>query len=58
MPMLDDIAPTPTRGVVRIGDSCKECSRPVPVLGLPGKGRPLDTFAPDYFCMGAHAIRA
>jgi hypothetical protein len=51
-----DIVPSPGRGVIRIEGDCEYCERPVPVLGLPGKGRPLDTFAPDYFCRG-HAIR-
>jgi hypothetical protein len=51
-----DIVPSPGRGVIRIEADCEYCGRPVPVLGRPGKGRPLDTFAPDYFCRG-HAIR-
>lgn len=45
-----------TRGVIQIGSDCEHCGRPVPVFGKVGKGRPLDTFAPDYFC-GGHAIR-
>lgn len=53
---LLDIVPTPARGVVRIGTDCEHCARPIPVLGLPGKGRPIESFAPDYFCRG-HAIR-
>lgn len=45
-----------SRGVIRIDDDCRHCGSPVAVLGLPGKGRPLDTFEPDYFCRG-HAVR-
>ena len=56
MSLLDDIVPAPVRGVIRIGQSCAHCTRPVAIMGLPGKGRPLDTFARDYFCRG-HAIR-
>lgn len=51
-----DIEPGPCRGVIRIDPDCEHCGRPVPVIGLPGKGRDLSTFAPDYFCRG-HAIR-
>lgn len=51
-----DIVPTPGRGVIRIEGDCAKCGKPVPVLGMRGKGRPLDTFAPGYFCRG-HAIR-
>lgn len=54
---LLDIEPTPTRGVIRIAPDCVHCGSPVAVLGLPGKGRPVDTFAPGYFCRG-HAIFA
>lgn len=56
MALLDNIVPTPGRGVVRIGADCAVCGSPTPVLGRPGKGRPLDTFAPGYFCRG-HAVR-
>lgn len=56
MALLDNIAPTPVRGVVRIDADCQHCGRPVPALGSPGKGRPLDTFPVDYFCRG-HAER-
>jgi len=56
MSLLDDLIPTPARGAVAL-DACPTCGRAVPVLGRPGKGRPLDTFAPGLLCPG-HAIRA
>lgn len=58
MALLDDIAPTPARGVIRIGADCPHCKRPVAVFGKPGKGRPLDTFDPGYFCRGHAAVAA
>lgn len=45
------------RGVIGIGETCPACDRPAPVIGAVGKGRPLDTFAPGYFCHG-HAVPA
>lgn len=56
MSILSNIQPIRERGVIRIGDDCPYCDRPVPVLGLPGKGRSMSTFSPNYFCRG-HAIR-
>lgn len=53
---LLDIEPIRERGVIAIGDDCESCGSPVPVIGRPGKGRPMSTFAPAYFCRG-HAIR-
>lgn len=53
---LLDIEPIRGRGVIRIEGDCPICGSPVPVLGLPGKGRDLSTFAPGYFCRG-HAVR-
>ena len=55
MSILDNVTPTPTRGVVRIDPDCTVCGAPVPVFGAVGKGRPLDLFRADYFCTG-HAI--
>lgn len=49
-----DIVPV-FRGVIAIGQTCAHCDRPEPIFGRVGKGRPLDTFGPDYFCHG-HAI--
>lgn len=54
MSLLDAFVPVPARGVVGM-HTCEVCSKPEPEFGLPGKGRPLDTFAPDYFCQG-HAL--
>lgn len=54
MGMFDDLEPVAERGVVSI-TTCSTCGGAEPVLGLPGKGRPLSTFAPDYFCHG-HAL--
>ena len=55
MSLLDDITPMQVRGVIGI-QSCPDCEAPAPILGAPGKGRPLDTFAADYFCTG-HVMR-
>lgn len=55
MAFLDDIEPISPRGVVGLMD-CDECDRPVPVLGLPGKGIDPARFRSDYLCQG-HAIR-
>lgn len=57
MSLLNTFAPVPARGVVRLNGTCEHCSRPVPVLGRPGKGRPLHTFAEGYLCRG-HAVSA
>jgi hypothetical protein len=54
---LLDIQPIAERGVTRIAADCPSCDRPVAVLGLPGKGRPMSTFGADYFCHG-HAVLA
>lgn len=55
-PLLSDIVPTPARGVVRL-ETCDTCRRVVPIMGAPGKGRPLETFpGGDFFCAG-HAMR-
>lgn len=56
MSFLEGLVPAPARGVIRIGSNCPACDSPVAILGRPGKGRPLSTFAPDYFCRG-HALR-
>lgn len=56
MSPLLDLTPVPGRGVIRIAADCVHCERPVAVFGRPGKGRPLDTFGPDFFCHG-HAVR-
>lgn len=55
MSLLDGFAPTPVRGVVSM-TTCPICAKAVAEFGLPGKGRPLDTFAEGYFCTG-HALR-
>lgn len=55
MSLLDNLTPTDERGVIFVRD-CDDCDLPVPVLGRPGKGRPLDTFGEGYFCTG-HAVR-
>jgi DNA gyrase subunit A len=54
--LLDAYIPTAPRGADAL-DTCATCARPTPVLGRPGKGRPLDTFAPGHLCHG-HAVRA
>ncbi len=56
MSLFADLEPVAPRGVIGIGAKCTECSRPEPVMGKPGKGRPLNTFAEGYFCEG-HAWR-
>lgn len=54
--VFDNLEPSPVRGVIRIGADCEHCERPVAILGMPGKGRPLETFSAGYFCRG-HAVR-
>lgn len=54
--VFDDLKPSLVRGVIRIGADCEHCDAPVAILGMPGKGRPLESFPRGYFCRG-HAIR-
>jgi hypothetical protein len=53
---LSDIVPTAPRGVIGLTGTCATCARPVPAMGRPGKGRPVETFGPGYLCTG-HAMR-
>ena len=50
MSLLDNLVPTPARGVIRIGDTCTRCTRPEAILGAVGKGRPVEAFGEGYFC--------
>jgi len=51
-PLLADIAPVQPRGVIALAGPCKECGRETPILGRPGKGRPLHLFGVGYLCEG------